>query len=397
MLTANKSFSFEVLSLLILALLLASCDKSQVRETSDITTTFRGDYSRSGVFEGQEIAQPKEIKWRFQAGDRIFSTPVIANGTVYFGSVNNNFYALDINSGQEKWKKETEGAISASAAIDNGIVYIGSSDGFLYAMDEASGEEKWRFETARTPVPPEDRRLTDHGIMSSSLVVNGIIYFGCDGDYFYALDSTTGKKLWEFKTDGPVDSSAAIADGVVYFASLNALYALDANTGGKKWEIRTGTSTMSNTPTVMNGLIYLDDVESVHAFEIGSGIEKWSFKLDKRVDWMIALDQKKAYFGDRYGFYSVDADTGEKKWEFKPFKNGPVTPASVAGNTVYYADVRGDIVALDAENGTMKWKYQFQKDPLQSPPPTSLTIADGVIYFGTMDGYLYAIEGGSSA
>jgi len=37
-------------------------------------------------------------------------------------------------------------------------------------------------------------------VNSSPAVVNGIVYFGSNDGYFYALDAVTGHELWVFKT-----------------------------------------------------------------------------------------------------------------------------------------------------------------------------------------------------
>ncbi|MHB8859305.1 MAG: outer membrane protein assembly factor BamB family protein [Thermoleophilia bacterium] len=393
----------QAVFLVILAFAVSSCSTAQSPETNNVGEAFyRGDASRSGVYTAQEIIEPKGIRWKFQAGDRIFSTPAVVDQTVYFGSVNSNFYAVDINSGQEKWRKKTNGAVSSGPAVDNGIVYIGSFDGVLYALDANTGEERWRFETPPASVPPSDKRISNHGIDSSPVVVNGVVYFGTYGEDFYALKSTTGEKLWEFRADSPIFSAGAVDDGSVYFASLTSLYALDASTGVKKWSIQTGKNTMSNTPSVKGGLVFLDDVEFLHAFDIKNGKEKWSFKLGRQEtsDCMVAVDQNSIFIGDRDAFYMIDANSGEKKWEFKPVMSSgapgaTATPPTISGNSVYFADLRGNIVSLDVKDGSVKWKYKYQKDLMQAPTP--LTISDGVIYLGSMDGNLYAIEGGSSA
>ena len=52
---------------------------------------------------------------------------------------------------------------------------------------------------------------------SSPAVANGVVYFGSD-DNVYALNASTGAKLWSYATEA-VDSSPAVANGVVYFGS----------------------------------------------------------------------------------------------------------------------------------------------------------------------------------
>ena len=59
---------------------------------------------------------------------------------------------------------------------------------------------------------------------------DGTVYFGSRDRRFYAVRAD-GRKQWEFKTGGWVDSSPALArDGAVYFGSWDrGFYALGAD------------------------------------------------------------------------------------------------------------------------------------------------------------------------
>ena len=61
---------------------------------------------------------------------------------------------------------------------------------------------------------------------------------------------------------------------------------------------------------------------------------------------------------------------------------------SVAGNTIYFGSHDGNLYALDATTGGLKWKQKLGGRIISSPWP-----ADGVIVVGCDDGYLYALEG----
>ena len=52
--------------------------------------------------------------------------PVVAGGTVFFGTVANHLHALDTETGEEKWKFQVGSAILSSLAIAGGTVYFGS-------------------------------------------------------------------------------------------------------------------------------------------------------------------------------------------------------------------------------------------------------------------------------
>ena len=84
--------------------------------------------------------------WVFQTGKGVFSSPVIdGDGTVYVGSADHYFYALD-RDGRVRWKFLTSEIIDSAALLDDqGRVIFGSGDGRLYALDRHSGAMQWAF------------------------------------------------------------------------------------------------------------------------------------------------------------------------------------------------------------------------------------------------------------
>ena len=141
---------------------------------------------------------------------RIPSSPAVANGLVYFGSYDGNFYAVETATGKLKWKfhnaerrfaaKHLHGSLPldetmpdpfdvylSSPAVWNEAVYFGSGDGNVYALDAATGGVKWKFQTGDV-------------VHASPAIADGQLYIGSWDSYFYALDAASGKELWRFKT-----------------------------------------------------------------------------------------------------------------------------------------------------------------------------------------------------
>ena len=63
-----------------------------------------------------------------------------------------------------------------------------------------------------------------------------MVYVGSEDFNVYALNASTGAKLWSYTTGSWVHSSPAVANGVVYVGSDDGnVYALNASTGAKLW------------------------------------------------------------------------------------------------------------------------------------------------------------------
>jgi outer membrane protein assembly factor BamB len=141
-----------------------------------------------------------DLDWSFATGGAITSAPAVSAGTVYFGSADDNLYAVNATTGAKVWSFKTGAAITdSSPAVSGGIVYIGSTDDYLYAVNTITnpGTQLWKFKTGAA-------------INSSPAVSGGNAYIGSNDDSVYAVNATTGVQVWKFTTGGAVASSPAV-------------------------------------------------------------------------------------------------------------------------------------------------------------------------------------------
>ena len=78
-------------------------------------------------------------QWVFPTGGVVSSTPTIAaNNIVYFGSQDNNVYAVNGATGLLVWNYTTgsgNNGMSSVSVGSKGTVYIAGTDQFLYAFE----------------------------------------------------------------------------------------------------------------------------------------------------------------------------------------------------------------------------------------------------------------------
>ena len=210
----------QIVRLSLLGAVLFSCLPTIAQDSP----MFRGNLAHTGVYNAPGVPKFSKIKWKFQTGGQVISSPAVANGAAYIASTDGNLYALDLESGVQKWKLALGVRATASPAVDNGVIYLGTYSGRFYAVDAATGKLKWKFQTEG------ERRFAGkhlHGsepagetmpdpfdcYLSSPAVWNGAVYFGGGDGNVYALDATTGTLKWKFHTGDVVHASPAIADG----------------------------------------------------------------------------------------------------------------------------------------------------------------------------------------
>ena len=68
-----------------------------------------------------------------------------------------------------------------------------------------------------------------------------MVYVGSNDGYTYALNSSTGAKVWSYATGDIELSSPAVVGGVAFIGSTdNVTYALNASTGARILELHDG-------------------------------------------------------------------------------------------------------------------------------------------------------------
>ncbi|MCX7678285.1 MAG: PQQ-binding-like beta-propeller repeat protein [Spirochaetes bacterium] len=103
----------------------------------------------------------------------IFSLPIDGREYLFFGADDGFFYCIS-EEGKEVWKYKTNGKIRTEAAYWNGVIYFGSEDNNLYAVDAKKGNLIFKF-------------TTDGNINGSPVIVDDRIYFGSSDSFIHGI------------------------------------------------------------------------------------------------------------------------------------------------------------------------------------------------------------------
>ena len=177
---------------------------------------------------------------------------------------------------------------------------------------------------------------------------------------------------WKFATKGQVYSSPAISAGILFFGSTDHnLYAVDAQNGQQKWKFKTGSRVVSS-PAVLGSVVYFGSYDgNVYALDASTGQQKWKF----------ATEGEHRFAAKHLHGSQPATETMPDPFDF--FLSSPV----VSGNVVFFGSGDGNIYALNAADGTLKWKFKTG-DVVHASP----AIADGTVYIGSWDSYFYALD-----
>ena len=222
---------------------------------------------------------------------------------------------------------------------------------------------------------------------------------------------------WRAQTGGPVRATPTISGGAIYIGSGDGhVYAIDLKTGDVKWRASAG-SPITSTAAVSDGLVFVNGDGVFRAFHSANGKAAWSFKTGAPVPLVWGHESGQVYasspavanghvvFGSVDGLlYSLDPRTGHEQWRYRAGARVYSSPAIAAG-TVFVGGQDGVVHAVDLVTGRVKWHYDtegtkfksadwgFDRTTIQSSP----AVANGTVYIGARDGFLYALDAATGA
>ena len=389
-----------------------------------------------------------KVAWFFPTGDAVTATPTVVNGTVYVGSWDDYFYALDLETGALRWnyKLSAQNAITPypgqqprASTSDGGLVTSSAwyeagagtrpslvifGGGYtLYALNAATGSLYWSHDYTGRPEQPPNPNQDGTRIFSSPVVADGNVLFGVDTDgqknsrgYVVAANVNTGDPVWETQTDlGP--TGQVLNDGC-----------------GSVWS--------SGTVLPNAGLVVFDSAdcdftnsqslsEAVIALHIDNGKPAWVRRPqlpDLKCDWDFGATPNagitpagQATFlgvGGKDGtYYSLNPVTGNTRWStnvvFGGFSGGFIATAAFDGQRVYGSTALGDfgrfekgsqvlcdpsnprdtakqeptVHAFDAATGAVEWQAS------NAPSFAPTTVANGMTFNGpTLSGNVLQVR-----
>lgn len=195
------------------------------------------------------------------------------------------------------------------------------------------------------------------------------------GAYAGAAVEHPPRVVWRFHTGGRIFGSPAITGGTAYVGSTDGfLYAVDLASGTARWKAKTDAR-VTSTPAVADGRVYAGSYDGrFYAFDAGTGRLVWSFQTggERR-------------FSARH-LHGFPPDSEVMPDPFDLYLSSP----TVWQGVVYFGSGDGRVYALDAGTGRARWSF-----PTGDVVHASPAVADGKVYVGSWSGDFYALTADS--
>jgi alcohol dehydrogenase (cytochrome c) len=393
------------------------------------------------------------------------------DGRLFRGTSDAHVIALDAKDGRTIWDHQIDMkgpgiTIPMAPVAANGLVFAGNAGGdqvgvtgHVYALDAKDGHVVWRFDVVpSTPAVTATWPSAPHVPISGGAfwtsftydAANGILYvpsgnpapdFDIDmrrGDNLYtnsviAIDASNGQMLAYNQLvkhdihDWDVDSPPALATTrsgkmIVASSNKNGLLSVLERSAVRKgtspsnltgplpllFEVPTTTRTnvdvpMSRTekvrfcPGITGGTEWNGAAYDPHNNTLYTGAVDWCVSLKIQAEDAKIPEQGQTWLaaatamGDMFDPVSqasgwvtaVDADNGSVRWKYhanSPILAG-VTPT--AGGLVFTADMKGNVYGFDATNGKVLWQHD-----------SGQSTGGGVITYGVGGRQLLAVASG---
>jgi outer membrane protein assembly factor BamB len=419
--------------------------------------TFLQNPSRTGATSDPKLsvanASSLKLKWAYQTGGPIATSPTIVATTAYVGSWDGNEYALNTATGALVWKQNLGTTVdpacnpatigvTSSATVSNGVLYVGGGDAYWYALDAGTGNVLWKVYTG------DNSQVGAHYNWSSPLIANGSAYIGvasnCDnplvqghlmkvdltthqvvGDYNFVPNGQLGGGVWTSPAFDPATNTVFVTTGTLndYTQKQSqAIVALDGATLAYKgaWQLPFeaavldsdwGTSPTLTTDTAgdqlvsaanKNGIVYAFNRNNLAAGPI------WKRQIAIGGDCPTCGDGTIAsgVFANGVLYYAggnnvlnghgsggsisaLDPATGGVFWAHQ-------TEQAIIGAPAYVNGMIGEaqgktFEVLNAGNGALLYSYLLPK-----PVYGAVSVARSQFYVGAVDTKLYAFGIGAS-
>src|SRR5258706_1141519 len=317
--------------------------------------------------------------------------PIAANGLVFIGNaggdqvgVTGHVYALDANDGHVVWKFDVVPSTGpARATWTNPRLPI--SGGAFWTSFTYDPANRILYVPAGNPAPDFDIQLRT----GDNLYANSVIAIDADNGRMLGYNQLVKRDMHDWDVDSPptlatTRSGRAIVasankDGLLSIVDRSRLTGSGARSAG---DVAYTLPLLSQTPTTtrMNADVVLSR-DTITTFcpgiQVGS---EWN--------------------GAAYSPQTNSLYVGAVDWCMRVRLKRDTTTLPTAGiwlgneNTdtqTPVANARGWVTAFDAENGSVRWKFEAPRPILAGVTPT----AGGVVFAVDMGGQLYALDAAS--
>ena len=201
--------------------------------------------------------------WRVTVSGEVLSPPQTNGSVVVVQSYDGKLHGLSAADGGELWVYEGQVPVltirgASTPIIDGRVVVAGFANGKVVALNLNTGAIAWDVRAAIAQGRSEIDRIID--VDGEMLLLNGILYAVSYQGRLVAIETTTGRKLWQQDASSSVGVDQGF--GNIYVAEDNgSVVAFHRSGEGVRWEQPRLENRRLSAPKVIKGYVAVADFE----------------------------------------------------------------------------------------------------------------------------------------
>ena len=218
-----------------------------------------------------------KVRWKYRSTS-VPSDIIQINSSVYFGSFQDNWSSVDLNTGNLNWSFST-GATNKECnppkapVTDGNRLFIAGLDGVIYSLDASTGRVSWKRKLAAAP--------------STGLALrDNTIYVGTNDQRLYGLSAETGAVISELTTEAkPVGRLVFANDSMLLFLEnaserVGYIISVDSKLTSVRWKQRSSPDWASERPHIWKEFVVAGNCRGeMAAFRTVDGEPQWNLSL----------------------------------------------------------------------------------------------------------------------
>lgn len=347
--------------------------------------------------DGESLTQA----WVYDTGAPINLTPVYASEIVITVPSGGPMLALEISSGDLRWEYNPPEEIwERGYTANDHSVYVGLSGGKLVALNTADGEMRWEQQLGiNVQTPP--LIVDDMLYVSTTFVGPGLESDPHGKAKVFALNSSDGSERWAYESDNYILQKSFISEDKLYVGGSYydpsqevdeggpmRIYALDTKDASPIWIYESLDGYIKAIYATKQEATYIAYQDFVNGLDAETGKLIWRKDTG---NWVPSLSgwENTIYFGSANTVvHALSTDDGDPVWRFNipegTFNYVLGAPVRIA-DELYFLTQQGDIMALNAETGTLLWSL-----PTGITSRVGLAVSGGWAIISDQDGRVYA-------
>ena len=272
---------------------------------------------------------------------------------------------------------------NACTSTPDFYVLVGSNDNFVYALDASNGCAAWKFDAGGD-------------IKAKVATTSDTVFIGTTASELYKINFDDGTETWQVDT-GKIQGSVATDSSYVYAGDNAGTFGAYAISSGEESWTYTANNIKSDV-VLTDGIAYFVNeylkVGSLVAVDTTEQTAKWIFTAtDKTQIWAApAVTTDAIYVASGSTLYKLNKDYGVAVWSFKAGKSIRTQPTVDTKGIIYFGSSDGYFYAVNSKDGKLVWKYQVNAEI-----SGSASVDDDYVYFGAQNSKVYALSKATGA